>query len=192
VPALTIVRASVAGASIAGESIDDLRYEIAARTERPAGIEEMRMMLRHLLIERLALQTHVEKKDKRVYALTLAPGGPKFKESTVDGPPDFSRSIVSGKTALVVRRATMAQLGAALSRKFNELIVDATALHGRYDLAIDISAYAGAPGDLGLAYDDVLTILFSSLPAQTGLKLDSRRQFVEMLIVDHVGSPAEN
>ena len=172
--------------------IDEGHYDVSARTARPSGTDEIRAMLRDLLGERLSLQAHEEKKVMRVYALTVGPNGPKFQESTTEGPAEFSRSIAGGKTALVVRRGTIPELAAALARKLNELIVDETGLKGRYDLSIDITPYAGQPGDLSLAANDVLTILFSSLPAQTGLKLDSRRQAVDLLIVDHVGDLKAN
>ncbi len=175
--------------------IDQEYFDVAARTENPASTDELRIMLRHLLSERLALQTHIEKKEMRVYALTVAPNGPKFNESLAEGSAEFTRSVVAGKdhacgsTCNNVRR-----LAAALAKKLNELIVDETGLKGHYDLNIDITAYANGdnPQDLGIAYNDVLTILFSSLPAQTGLKLTSRREPVELLIVDNVGMLREN
>ena len=172
--------------------IDEGYYDVSARTARPSSTDEIRLMLRRLLGERLSLEAHWEKKELRVYALILGPGGPKFQESTSEGPAEFSRSIAGGRTALVVRRGAMPELAAALAKKLNELIVDETGLKGRYDLRIDITPYAGQPGDLSLAANDILTILFSSLPAQTGLRLDARRQPVDLLIVDHVGPLKEN
>jgi uncharacterized protein (TIGR03435 family) len=173
-------------------AIDEAHYDVSARTGHPDSDNEIRLMLRHLLGERLSLQTHIEQKEKKVYALTVGPNGPRFRESTDDGPPEFSRNIVGGKTALVVHRGSMTQLANELAKKLNEIIVDETGLKGRYDLSIDITTYAGSPGDLSLAENDVLSILFSSLPAQTGLKLDSRRQLVDLLVVDHLGPLKEN
>ncbi len=179
---------SVSGLS----SIDELRYDVTARTAQPATNAEMRVMLRNLLAERLSLQAHIEKKEKRHYALIVTADGPRFRESVEEGPAEFTRSIKDGRTALVVRRAAMPELAAQLARKLNELIVDETGLKGRYDLSIDITPYAGAPGDLNIADNDVLTIMFASLPAQTGLKLNSSKQPVDLLIVDHVGSLKDN
>ncbi len=172
--------------------IDETHYDVIARTGKRADTDEIRVMLRQLLGERLSVRAHIEKKEKKAYALTLIPTGPKFQESTTDGPAEFTRSISAGKTALVVRRGTMQELADALAKKLNELIVDQTGLKGRYDLNIDITPYAASPGDLNISDNDVLTIMFSSLPAQTGLKLDSRRQPVDLLIVDHVGPLKEN
>jgi uncharacterized protein (TIGR03435 family) len=172
--------------------IDDGHYDVIARTAQPSGTDEIRVMMRHLLEERLSLQAHIEKKEKKVYALTVVPTGPKSQESTTEGPAEFTRSIVAGKTALVVRRGTMRELADALAKKLDELIVDQTGLKGRYDLSIDITPYAASPGDLNLSDNDVLTIMFSSLPAQTGLKLNSRRQPIELLVVDHIGPLKEN
>ncbi len=174
--------------AISGSSaIDDIRYDVTARTGQPASSDQIRAMLRGLLNDRLSLQTHVEKKEKKHYALIVIPGGPKFRESTDDGPAEFTRGVNNGKTALVVRRGSMSELAAQLARKLNELIVDQTGLKGRYDLSIDITPYASKPGDLSIADNDVLTIMFASLPAQTGLKLDSSKQPVDILVVDRVG-----
>src|SRR5262249_14120568 len=64
---------------------DSDRYDIVART--PGGVRpnlnEQMAMLRKLLSDRFQLTFHREQKELRAYALTIAKGGPKLKESTV-------------------------------------------------------------------------------------------------------------
>ena len=47
-------------------------------------------MLRNLLADRFALKTHVETKEINGYALTVAKGGPKFKQAQPDNEPEGS------------------------------------------------------------------------------------------------------
>ena len=68
-------------------------------------------------------------------------------------------------------------------------------LKGRYDIRIDISAYmlSSASSERGVGEMDPVSILFAAMPAQLGLKLESCRATVDILVIDHAEkSPAEN
>jgi uncharacterized protein (TIGR03435 family) len=168
--------------------MDDIRFDIAAKAAGPADDDQLRLMLRTLLAERFRLQAHSEYREVPVYALTLAKGGPKFHESTVEGPPDFTR----GKGALIANRVTMAELAEKISEPLGRPVIDATGLKGRYDIRIDITAYAAEQGSGGGDLD-VMSILFNALQAQLGVKLEARKDSPEILIVDSVErAPTEN
>src|SRR6202162_1021506 len=64
--------------------IDSDRYDIVGKapSEVRPNLDEQMSMLRKLLADRFQFTFHREQKELRVYALTIAKGGPKLKEST--------------------------------------------------------------------------------------------------------------
>ena len=65
--------------------------------------------------------------------------------------------------------------------------MDATGLKGRYDIRIETSS--DAPSDAM----DAVGILVTTLQEQLGIKVESRKDNVDMLIVDHAEkTPTEN
>jgi uncharacterized protein (TIGR03435 family) len=66
--------------------MDTERYDITAKIPKGTTKEEFQAMLQNLLAERFKLVAHREKKDLPMYALLVAKGGPKMKESAEDPP----------------------------------------------------------------------------------------------------------
>jgi uncharacterized protein (TIGR03435 family) len=62
------------------------RYEISAKIPEGATKDQFRQMLQNLLAERFHVKVHKDSKESQVYDLTVAKGGPKFKE-TAEAPP---------------------------------------------------------------------------------------------------------
>ena len=60
----------------------DQRFDIIAKLPDGATKEQVPEMLQSLLAERFQLKTHRENREMPVYALVVAKGGPKLKEST--------------------------------------------------------------------------------------------------------------
>jgi uncharacterized protein (TIGR03435 family) len=172
---------------IGPEWLNDVRLDIVAKAAQAVGDKQLYRMLRTLLKERMALETHVEKREMPVYALTLAKGGPKFTESTTEGP-EVSRQE---KGAMVIERASLGELAAELSGKvFDRPVIDATGLKGRYDIRFDIAAVRAATQ---ADPSDPMGIMMSALQEQMGLKVVARRDQVEVLVIDHVErAPAQN
>ena len=171
--------------------LNDVRLDIMAKASGPVDEKALFLMLRTLLAERLGLKAHVERKETPVYALTLAKGGAKFSESTTQGPPVFGK----GKNGPNMQRVSMSDLALALSQGFGRPFVDATGLKGRYDIHIDMTPYMTAPtadGNPGTPMDAV-SILVTALQETLGLKVESRKDGVDILIVDHAErTPTEN
>jgi uncharacterized protein (TIGR03435 family) len=166
--------------------LKDVGFDIVARAAGPADEDHLRLMLRTLLAERFGLKTHSEHKEVQVYELTLAKGGPKFHESTTEGPPLFSGN--NGR--LVAERVTMSDLSEKISEPLGRPVIDATGLKGRYDIHIDATAYMGSSGNGSM---DVTALLFNALQQQPGVKLESRKDTPEILVIDSVErTPTEN
>ena len=76
----------ITGADSLGTPLEAKRFNIQATM--PAGTTEKQVpqMLQALLAERFKLVVHRETKDQSIYALVVAKGGPKLKESEPDPP----------------------------------------------------------------------------------------------------------
>jgi len=170
--------------------LKDIGFDIVAKAAEPVDDDHLRLMLRTLLADRFRLKEHTERKEMQVYELTLAKGGPKFHESTTEGPPLFSNA---GKGALVAERVTMSEVAEKISEPLGRPVMDSTGLKGRYDIHIDASAYVAAAGGNGGGQMDVMSLLFNALQQQLGVKLESRKDTPEILVVDSVEkTPTEN
>lgn len=64
--------------------LESARFDIAAKVPAGATKEQSRLMLQNLLAERFRLVLHHSSKEASIYALLVAKGGPKLKESVVD------------------------------------------------------------------------------------------------------------
>ncbi len=166
--------------------LKDVGFDIVAKSAGPVDEDHMRLMMRTLLAQRFGLKTHSEQKEMQVYELTLAKGGPKFHESTTEGPPLFSGN--NGR--LVAERVTMQDLAEKISEPLGRPVIDATGLKGRYDIHIDATAYMTSSGSQSM---DVTALLFNALQQQLGVKLESRKDTPEILVIDSIEkTPTEN
>jgi uncharacterized protein (TIGR03435 family) len=161
------------------EWLNDVRLDIVAKTGGPVEEQQLFVMLRTLLAERLGVKVHTETKEMPVYALTLAKGGPKFSESKTEGQP-----AGRGKAGVwSFERMSMSDFGTALSQAFGRPVVDATGLKGRYDIRLDATPYMAADGKIGP--EDVAGVLITALQEQLGLKVEARKDRIDTLVVDH-------
>ena len=177
------------------------RFDVAARVPAGATPDQIPLMLRGLLAERFHLSLHRENKTMQIYALEVGKGGAKMKESpkeAAEGAPSEGRCVRSfaereGATlAAVCTRMTPADIGKQLQALapgyFRDgPIVDLTGLKGTYDFKLEWitagQANSGSPGPT----------MFDAVQDQLGLKLDRRKQAVEVLIVDKLDrTPTEN
>ena len=102
-------------------------------------------------------------------------------------------TITSGGTS-------MAQLATVMSTWVNRIVVDKTGLTGGYDIdlqwtpdQVPYGLAAPPPGaSLAAPVDPDRPSIFTALQEQLGLKLDSQKGSVEVLVIDHVEQPTED
>jgi uncharacterized protein (TIGR03435 family) len=91
---------------------------------------------------------------------------------------------------------TMAQLAGGLSTRVNRLVVDRTGLGGSFDFELSFSpdeATVGQPIRFNGAELNLDTpSIYTAVQEQLGLKLESERGPVEVLVIDSVEHPTEN
>jgi len=194
--------------------VADDRFDIQAKA--PVGDptkDQMRLMMQALLAERFKLVVHFETKESPVLALVLIkPGtlGPKLlphsKGPPCDAPlsPDvfppkcyaMMMGMSSGRAKGGSRDTTMALIAGALPSmgRLGRPVVDRTELNGRFDFTIEWSPDTnGVPPQPGEPVSDTQGPSFqAALREQLGLKLESTKAPLQVLVIDHVERPTEN
>jgi uncharacterized protein (TIGR03435 family) len=177
---------SVQGFQVTGVLGSD-RFDIAAKAAAPATAPTLRAMLGSLLAERFKLAVHWDTKERKSLALVVAKGGPKLRSSEEGGP----GVLKPNKGSMVAQHTSMSEFIGTLSGPLRSPVVDKTGLTGRYDFTVDLSSYFAdvKPGE----QPDMTAIVMSALREQLGLNLESRKETVEILVIDHVERiPSQN
>ena len=171
------------------------------------GPSRVDLMLRALLAERFKLAVHNETRERPVYALVLARPdrrfGPQLQKSSIDCPTAKGRDGCGSSVGPGFIRSsgrTMAQFAQSLSQltntgsSLNRLILDRTGLDGPYDLTLRFTPEnippVSVPGFPPV--DPNGPSIFTALQEQLGLKLESSKGMVDVLIVDTATRPTTN
>jgi uncharacterized protein (TIGR03435 family) len=167
-------------------------------------------MLQALLADRFKLAVHHETKDLPVYSLVIAKGGFKLQESKPDetDPQGRTGMHISGSSgAMRGQLVSMASLAQFLYGRLNRTVLDKTGLTGKYDFMLKWTpdqnqmqpaggfqaTSGGAPGGQpALVADAGAPDLFTAVQEQLGLKLESGKGPVEVIVIDHVERPSGN
>jgi uncharacterized protein (TIGR03435 family) len=145
------------------------------------------LMVQALLADRCKLAAHQETRELPVYALVVAKGGPKFKPSETNG-----STINTGRSRLHIAGSddTIAILARELAQVLGRVVLNDTGLSGRYDLTLqwtpDDALTNGAPDP------NLPPGIFTAIQEQLGLKLESTKGSVPVLVLDHVETPSAN
>jgi uncharacterized protein (TIGR03435 family) len=186
------------------------RYDIQAKVD-PSDIAELPkldatqrgLMLQALLADRFKLVTHREVKEQPVYALVIAKNGLKLTEAKPDDTnPDGAEeghgnkrpnAIHMSRGHLAAQTISMRDLEVILTQITGRTVLDKTGLKGNYDVILNFAPVDGQPTLLnGVPQEETRPSIFTALQEQTGLKLESQKASVEVLVIDHVERPSEN
>jgi uncharacterized protein (TIGR03435 family) len=164
--------------------------------------------LQTLLQDRFKLAVHRETKEVPIYELTVAKGGPKLE------PPncierDLRDPIAPGKTVrdycgfggwgrgqYEATTGGMTDLAGGLSDLLERIVVDKTGITGMFHLHLTFTPddstihLPDLPGEPPPPADS--PNVFTALQEQLGLKLESAKGPVEVLVIDHAERPSEN
>ncbi len=168
--------------------LTDVHYDILAKMDPDATPEQTRVMMRALLAERFKLQFHREKKEMRVYSLTVAKGGIKMKPAAA---PDGEASHQNDRTGTVAKSMTMKEWADYLSDPLGAPLTDDTGLQGRYDFTMDFTPYVDMVRTEGVRPDPA-AVLKAALKGDLGLEMIQHKETVEVIVVDHVQAPSSN
>ncbi len=176
------------------------KYDVTAKPdgEGQPNEKQWKTMLQKLMADRFKLAFHRDKKELSVYALTVGKTGPKLTKSEGD-PNGLPGLFFRGLGVLPARNANMGDLaGVMQTAVLDRPVVDQTGLSGRFDFTLTWTPDESQFGGLGIKVppptDDAAAPpgLFTAIQEQLGLKLESAKAPVEVLVVDRVEKPSEN
>jgi uncharacterized protein (TIGR03435 family) len=195
------------------------RWDIVATLGAPppaaprGAPDDTLLALRTLLADRFKLELKSERRPTPIYTLVAARTdgrlGPALRASAIDclalmaAPPvnaggGIRPCELQGRAGSIQSNgAPLSELASMLARRVQRPVVDRTGLTGGWDFVLtytpeasQIAPGAVAPGTpLPPANPDAPS-LFTALPEQLGLKLESDRAPMDVLVVVHVEPPA--
>jgi uncharacterized protein (TIGR03435 family) len=190
---------------------DSERFDIAAKADGNPRYDfikpELETMFRSVLADRFKLAIHRTTKEMPIYSLVLAKNGAKIQAvdegdcPEVPTPENPCRSLHSNKFGqLTAKKAPLPALALVLVGFARRMVVDNTGLKGSYSYTLDWTKYLQPPElPPGVvpppnAFDpaSVEPAIATALEEQLGLKLESGKGPVEMIVVDHLERPSEN
>jgi bla regulator protein blaR1 len=168
--------------------IDSDRYDVeakAAANTNPSR-EDVLSMVQSLLTDRFKLRIHRETKEETQFVLQVARTGLKIKPAA-----DPAGGVRGGANGRIIGKRTMPQLAQLLSGIVGRRVDDETGLTGIYEFTLEFlpeSTGFDAPAPA----NPNAPSLFTALQEQLGLRLESRRGPVEVLVIDSAEKPSDN
>ena len=174
-------------------------------------------MIRAMLADRFQLQAHTEVRERPVYALVLARAdkrlGPGMKPTAGDCGEEMKRMVAGGPMPpggppcafgggpgpgrLIGNTVTAAMIANALVPEVGRPIVDRTGLTQSFNMELEWVPDLAARAANGALLPDAPAggdgaSIFTALQEQLGLKLESTRAPVDVLVIDRASHPTEN
>ncbi len=189
--------------------MEDTNFDMSAKIPEGTTKEQFAQMMQSLLTERFKLAFHRDKKEMPSYSLVVAKGGPKMKASSpsqpaaddaaepqgplkrdADGFPilqghKHSGAVARGYAAERFVDETMDQFAGRLAGRLGKPVIDETGLTGKYDFDLHWV--------MNEKLEEVGPNLFRAVSEQLGLKLESKKNMVDIFVVDRIEkTPTEN
>jgi len=178
--------------SVRPDDVAESMYDIVARAPGPGvpRLDDVRAMLRSLLIERFQLRVHPAAKERSVYELRRAKGAPRLKAS-----PSGGSCTVRVRLASDGRNNEETFSNCGTDRLADELghlirdrpVLDRTGMAGQYDFRlIAIPDYRTRDRSEPVDIDPLSAV------KTLGLKLVSAKARIDILVIDSLGKLTEN
>ena len=189
--------------------INSDRYNIQAKASGDVRRDELMLMLRSLLDDRFKLRVHRETRAMPIYVMTTTKGGLKVPPAR-DGscmafnprnPPRPSPgqpgTPLCGNNHITQNTWNATSIGmpdaaAALVGVLGRNVVDKTGVSGKFDIHLQWTPDRAPAGADSVAAEASAVSLFTALEEQLGLKVESSRGLVDVLVIDHVERPDDD
>ncbi len=161
-------------------------FDIEAKAGAGSGEwprEQVLQMVQTLLADRFHLALHRETRQLPVYALVVGKTGPKLQpaDSNAGRPKTMFGQII-------VQKMSMTGLANILALDLKRPVKDETGLKGDFAFTLEWTPGLGDSDDRPSARPS----LFTAVQEQLGLKLESAKGPVEVLVIDSAEKPSEN
>jgi uncharacterized protein (TIGR03435 family) len=176
------------------------RFNVAARAGRDASADEIRRMVLAMLKDRFQLVVRAEKREGPIYSLVVARSdkrlGPNMRPSAGDcsKPVHEERRTPNGGVSTQRTCAPMAELVSSFSNALSAPVMDRTTLTGLWDSEL---SYTGerrrniTPDAVARDPNDAPALL-TAVQEQLGLRLESGRGPVDVVVIESAAQPTEN
>ena len=192
--------------------VNDQRFQIQATM--PAGTPDytlpqytsgrapqLQLMLQNLLADRFQLKLRREKKTLPVYTITALKGGFKIKPAAAGEPNVMFNAgefvpgkepVESNRIKMTVKSASMQELADALANILGRPILDRTNLKGKFEFTLEYERDAEPPDSPVAMAALGGPGMLKAFESQAGLKLESTKAPVDVLVIDHAERPSGN
>jgi uncharacterized protein (TIGR03435 family) len=176
--------------------LDTDLYDVEAKADRPRNIDELHLMFQNLLVDRFKLQFHKETRMLPAFELVVDKSGAKLTENK--SPEHFDipvRGTGGGKIEAV--HCSMSYFAWILSQMCDQPVLDRTGLGQFYDFKLEwtpepppnLGARGGADANLPPTNGPDI---YTAIREELGLRLESRKGPVDVMVIDHIERPSEN
>lgn len=176
--------------------INTEHFDVTGTAQGNPGRDQMMEMLKALLRDRFKLVAHLEARQLPIYELTVNKGGLKIEpvecftpDPVKSEPPPAGRPICGsmgwGNGRIDSTATTMQFFTDALSGLIGRSVVDKTGLSGWFPAHLKFAPDNAPP-------DTDLPSVFTAVQEQLGLKLESAKGPVEVLVIESAERPSAN
>jgi uncharacterized protein (TIGR03435 family) len=185
--------------------VDSDKWDIVATAPPGQPDAPTRLMMQTLLAERFKVAAHVEQQEQPIYALVVSSSdkrlGSRMHQSVRDCPITVNTCGTQSSIGQIIGNAALLDdMTRTLSRLTGRRVIDRTALTGRFDFRLTWTPDTLPPRAPGTSPDQPITVngvsidpngptLVTALQEQLGLKLESTKGPVDVLMIDHVERP---
>jgi uncharacterized protein (TIGR03435 family) len=174
--------------------IDSKYFDLEAKADGAHTREELLRMLQPVLADRFQVKFHRETKQVPTYVLSAGSNRGELREAKgspaniqIQGTPAVGGKAMS--IQIIGQSVSMGYLTSYLTSSLGRLVIDRTSLNGSFDFKVE--------GELD--QNDIITdkrsalstALLDAMP-KLGFKLDSKREAVDVLVIDHADEPSPN
>ena len=168
--------------------LSSTHFDIQAKADPTGQIKPLRFdqdlkrrMVQGLFADRFHLKLHPETRALPAYDLVIAKSGSKLQPAKSDG-----KTIRVGRSYFNGQGLTTALIAEQLSLITGRIVVDKTNLTDSYDLKLQWT-----PDDAPTSNNSAPSF-FTAIQEQLGLKLESAKEAIPVLVIDHIELPTPN
>jgi len=166
--------------------LDQVNYDFVAKTPTPVDLNRKTLepYFQSLLADRFHFKYHRETKEFPVYFLVTSKNGPKLSPHAGEAGESSHSSGTKEKVIMTDTNVSMESLANFLDSELERPVIDKTGLRGGFDFRMEWS-----PDQTS---DSTVPSIFTALQEQLGLRLESGKGPVEILVIESIEQPSEN